>query len=118
MPLPVACSAAVLIESEVDYTIDLVDMEAKIKANPSAKFMLISHMRGKVCDMDKVQRMCNQFGITMIEDCAHSVGIFWGDKHTGHHGVASCFSCQSHKSINSGEGGFLCTGVPHPSLCF
>lgn len=89
---------------------DLKDMEAKIKAHPEAKFMLVSHMRGKLCDMDKVKEMCDANGITMVEDCAHSVGVFWGEEHTGHHGIASCFSTQSHKAINSGEGGFLCTG--------
>lgn len=89
---------------------DLKDMEAKIKAHPEAKFMLVSHMRGKLCDMDKVKDMCAAHGITMVEDCAHSVGVFWGEQHTGHHGIAACFSTQSHKAINSGEGGFLCTG--------
>jgi dTDP-4-amino-4,6-dideoxygalactose transaminase len=107
----VAKYAGVLIESENDHTMDLKDMEAKIKAHPEAKYMLVSHMRGKVCDMDKVKELCDAQGITMIEDCAHSVGVFWDGKHTGHHAVVACFSCQSNKALNSGEGGFLCTGV-------
>ena len=112
----------VFIESEADHTMDLNDMEAKIRAHPEAKFMLVSHMRGKLCDMDRVKEMCEAHGITMVEDCAHSVGVFWGEEHTGHHGIAACFSTQSHKAINSGEGGFLCTGMavhpyPSPELC-
>lgn len=99
----------VFIESERDHTMDLNDMEAKIKAHPEAKFMLVSHMRGKLCDMDKVKAMCDEHDITMVEDCAHSVGVYWGDKHTGHHSKVACFSCQSNKALNSGEGGFLCT---------
>eukprot|EP00892_Ulva_mutabilis_P007538 jgi/Ulvmu1/5156/UM021_0173.1 len=99
----------VFVESEDDHTMDLNDMECKIKAHPEAKFMLVSHMRGKLCDMDRVREMCDAHGITMVEDCAHSVGVFWGEKHTGHHGIAACFSTQSHKAINSGEGGFMCT---------
>jgi dTDP-4-amino-4,6-dideoxygalactose transaminase len=101
----------VLIESEPDHTMDLRDMEAKIKANPRAKFMLVSHMRGKLCDMDAVKAMCEKHGLTMVEDCAHSIGVFWGDTHTGHHAEVACFSCQAHKAINSGEGGFLCTSA-------
>lgn len=100
-----------LIESEADHTMDLADMEAKIAAHPEAKFMLVSHMRGKLCDMDRVKDLCDANGITMIEDCAHSVGVFWGERHTGHHAVVSCFSSQSNKALNSGEGGFLCTGA-------
>lgn len=103
--------AGVLIESEADHTMDLADMEAKIAAHPDARFMLVSHMRGKLCDMDEVKLMCDKHNITMIEDCAHSVGVFWDGVHTGHHSVAACFSCQSHKALNSGEGGFLCTGA-------
>ena len=55
--------------------------------------------------------MCDKHSITMVEDCAHSVGVYWGAKHTGHHAKVACFSCQSHKAINSGEGGFMCTGA-------
>lgn len=104
-----ARATGVLIESDDDYTMDLEDMERKVKAHPEAKFMLVSHMRGQVCDMDRVREMCDEHGITMIEDCAHSVGVLYGGRHTGHHGVAACFSSQSHKGLNSGEGGFLCT---------
>jgi kynureninase len=100
-----------LIESENDHTMDLQDMELKIKAHPQAKYMLVSHMRGKLCDMDKVKELCDAHGIVMIEDCAHSVGVHWDGVHTGHHAVVACFSCQSNKALNSGEGGFLCTGV-------
>lgn len=103
--------AGVLIESESDHTMDLADMEAKIKQNPEARFMLVSHMRGKLCDMDAVQAMCDAHDIVMIEDCAHSIGVFWNGVHTGHHAKVACYSCQAHKAINSGEGGFLCTGV-------
>jgi dTDP-4-amino-4,6-dideoxygalactose transaminase len=114
------CGTGVLIESEDDHTMDLNDMEAKIAAHPEARFMLVSHMRGKLCDMDKVVEVCKKHGIVLVEDCAHAIGVFWGDRHSGHHGVVSCFSTQSHKAINSGEGGFLCTGTllsPH-GPCF
>ena len=100
-----------LIESEDDHTMDLADMEAKIAAHPEARFMLVSHMRGKLCDMDKVVEICKKHDIVLMEDCAHTTGVFWGEEHTGHHGVLACYSTQSHKAMNSGEGGFLCTGA-------
>ncbi|MCB2261365.1 MAG: DegT/DnrJ/EryC1/StrS family aminotransferase [Candidatus Thiosymbion ectosymbiont of Robbea hypermnestra] len=49
------------------------------------------------------------------EDCAHSLGTKWYDRksgqhrHIGHHGKSACFSTQSYKLLNSGEGGFLAT---------
>lgn len=93
---------------------DLKDMEEKIAAHPEARFMLVSHMRGKLCDMDKVVEICEKHDITLVEDCAHAIGVFWGDQHSGHHACVSCFSSQSHKALNSGEGGFLCTGMLLP----
>lgn len=79
------------------------DMEAKIQANPDARYMLVSHMRGQICEMDQVKAVCDANDITLIEDCAHSVGIYWGDRHTGHHAKVACYSTQSHKAMNSGE---------------
>ena len=45
----------------------------------------------------------------MIEDCAHTLGAGWNGKATGTWGRAGCFSLQSYKHANSGEGGLLAT---------
>ena len=39
-----------------------------------AKFLLLSHMRGHIADMDTIVDICSEFGIKMIEDCAHTMG--------------------------------------------
>jgi dTDP-4-amino-4,6-dideoxygalactose transaminase len=91
---------------------DINDLEKKLVMYPNAKMCLISHMRGKVADMDAVKDACDRHGVTLLEDCAHSLGVYWNDKHTGHVGKASAISSQSYKMINSGEGGFLLTDDP------
>jgi dTDP-4-amino-4,6-dideoxygalactose transaminase len=48
-------------------------------------------------------------GISLIEDCAHTVGCRWGDKFTGTFGRVGCYSSQTYKHMNSGEGGLLVT---------
>jgi len=103
----------VYVESTTKYVMDLVDLKQKIQES-GAKFLLISHMRGKVADMDEVQRICKAAGVTLLEDCAHSIGVRFGNgtadsPHTGHHGVACAISSQSYKMLNSGEGGFFLT---------
>lgn len=98
-----------MVESKSDYVVDIVDLKAKCAANPDAKFFLISHMRGRLADMDAVARICNEKGIVIIEDCAHSLGVFWDGMHSGHKGVAACISTQSYKLLNSGEGGLVLT---------
>ena len=103
---------AVYVESTKDHVIDVVDMAKKLAANPDCKHVLISHMRGKVADMDAIKTLCDDHDAILLEDCAHSLGVMWRGKHTGHMGIACAISSQSYKMINSGEGGFLLTDDP------
>ena len=103
---------AVYVESNADHVMSVEDLEKKIKANPDCRHCMVSHMRGKVADMDKIAELCEANDVILVEDCAHSLGVFWQGKHTGHKGIASAISSQSYKMINSGEGGFLLTDDP------
>ena len=87
-----------------DLTIDLEDLAAKVG---QAKVLLLSHMRGHMCDMDRLMDICDAAGVLVIEDCAHTMGAAWGDTPSGRHGVMGCYSCQTYKHVNSGEGGLL-----------
>jgi dTDP-4-amino-4,6-dideoxygalactose transaminase len=111
-PVPGAiahCGARpVLVDVTDDYTIDLADLERKAKAS-GAKTLLLSHMRGHICDMKVLMAICDRHGVQVIEDCAHTMGAGWAGKATGTWGRAGCFSLQSYKHANSGEGGLLAT---------
>ena len=100
---------AVYVESNKDHVINVADLEKKLKQHPDCKHVLISHMRGKVADMDAIKSLCDKYDATLLEDCAHSLGVMWQGKHSGHMGRACAISSQSYKMINSGEGGFLLT---------
>ncbi len=89
-------------------TIDLADLEAKIAAT-GATLLLLSHMRGHICDMDRLMALCEAAGVRVIEDCAHTMGASWRGVPSGRHGAAGCYSAQTYKHVNSGEGGFLVT---------
>ena len=111
-PVPGAIAHAgarpVLVDAADDYTIDLDDLERKA-ASSGAKTLLLSHMRGHICDMERLGAICRRFGVQIIEDCAHTMGAGWNGKLTGTWGRAGCFSLQSYKHANSGEGGLLVT---------
>ncbi len=98
----------VLVDIVDDYTIDLDDL-AKKAAAPDVKYFMLSHMRGHITDMDRVMEICIDCGLTLIEDCAHTMGAFWDGKKSGSFGIAGCFSTQTYKHMNSGEGGLLVT---------
>ncbi len=101
----------VLVESTSSYVIDLHDLQKKMKAS-GAGFLLLSHMRGHVSDMDAVRKLCRTYRVRLIEDAAHSVNATWGGKLTGTLGNVGCFSFQSYKMVNGGEGGLLATNDP------
>ena len=100
----------VLVECLSNYCIDPEDLERKI--TPETKVFLISHMRGHVSHMDEITDICQRHGIVLIEDCAHSLGVWWNNTPTGRFGKIGCYSTQSNKIINSGEGGLLVTDDP------
>ncbi len=97
----------VLCEVGENYRIDLEDFRARIDDDISA--VLISHMRGHTSDMDAIMEICDGRGIPVLEDAAHSLGTLWNGRKIGTLGRVGCFSFQSYKMINAGEGGILIT---------
>jgi len=100
-----------LVETGEDYTIDVEDLRRKAAAS-EAKFLLLSHMRGHIASMETVLELCESHGIKLIEDCAHTLGARWKGQMSGTFGDVACFSSQTYKHLNSGEGGFLTTSDP------
>ncbi len=98
----------VFVEIDRNYHIDLADLDAKAAAS-GARFLMLSHMRGHIADMAGIVEICERHGITLIEDCAHTMGAAWAGRPSGTFGRAACFSTQTYKHINSGEGGLLVT---------
>ncbi|MFG6593150.1 DegT/DnrJ/EryC1/StrS family aminotransferase [Sulfitobacter sp. 1A13368] len=96
----------VLCEVGENYRVDLEDFAAKL---PGVRAVIISHMRGHTSDMDAIMGLCEAAGVPVIEDAAHSLGTLWRGRKLGTIGKIGCFSFQSYKMINAGEGGILIT---------
>ncbi|MFD2738576.1 DegT/DnrJ/EryC1/StrS family aminotransferase [Sulfitobacter aestuarii] len=109
-PVPGAIAAVgavpVFVGVSDQLVIDLEDLAAK---QGEAKVLLLSHMRGHLCDMEALMTLCNEAGIAVIEDCAHTMGAAWKGVPSGTQGRIGCYSCQTYKHVNSGEGGLLVT---------
>ena len=91
-----------------DYEIDLDDLRSAARRS-RARVLLLSHMRGHITDMDRLMEVAADFDLTVIEDCAHTMGAGWGGRPSGTFGAVGCFSTQTFKHVNSGEGGLLVT---------
>ena len=114
-PVPGAIVAAggapILVETTEQLVIDLDDLDAKAKRS-GARLLLLSHMRGHLCDMDRLVEIAEGCGLTVIEDCAHTMGASWKGRKSGRFGQSACFSTQTYKHMNSGEGGLLTSDDP------
>ncbi|CUH66949.1 L-glutamine:2-deoxy-scyllo-inosose aminotransferase [Thalassovita gelatinovora] len=93
-----------------DLVIDLDDLAAK---TGQADVLMLSHMRGHLCDMDRLMTICNAAGVKVIEDCAHTMGARWRGRLSGTDGVIGCYSTQTYKHLNSGEGGLMISDDPN-----
>lgn len=109
-PVPGAIEAvggrSVLVEITNDLVIDLGDLELRQKES-AASVLLLSNMRGHLADMGELSRLCTDLRLTLIEDCAHTMGGSWAGRPSGTFGLGGCFSTQTYKHMNSGEGGLL-----------
>ncbi|SCZ63723.1 dTDP-4-amino-4,6-dideoxygalactose transaminase [Epibacterium ulvae] len=112
-PVPGSIAAVggrpIYVDVNEALTIDLDDLTTKVD---QAKVLLLSHMRGHLCDMDRLMQICDAAGVTVIEDCAHTMGASWNGVLSGRHGAVGCYSCQTYKHVNSGEGGLFVTDDP------
>jgi dTDP-4-amino-4,6-dideoxygalactose transaminase len=101
----------VLVDINDDTTVDVGDLRRAAEES-GARFFLLSHMRGHIGDMDAIIAACEEWNIVLIEDCAHTMGASWKGQPSGTFGKVGCFSTQTYKHLNSGEGGLLTTEDP------
>ncbi|MDP7149384.1 MAG: aminotransferase class I/II-fold pyridoxal phosphate-dependent enzyme [Paracoccaceae bacterium] len=101
----------VLCEVGDNYRVNLDDFKIKLETG-DIKAVIISHMRGHTSDMDAIMALCTAHDIPVVEDAAHSLGTTWHGEKIGTIGKIGCFSFQSYKLVNAGEGGVMITNDP------
>lgn len=105
----IVAAKAIPVIAEVDetLTIDPDDIERKI--TPSTRALVIVHMRGVPCDMDRIMAIAKKHNLRVVEDVAQACGGTYKGKALGTFGDCGCFSFQYHKIITAGEGGAIIT---------
>ncbi|NJN35510.1 MAG: DegT/DnrJ/EryC1/StrS family aminotransferase [Saprospiraceae bacterium] len=89
------------------YNIDAERIEEKITDRTSA--ILVVHLYGRACEMDKISALCEKYQLKLIEDCAQSHGATFGVKKTGTFGVGA-FSFYPTKNLGAlGDAGAIAT---------
>lgn len=99
----------VLVEPDVNtYLIDPLKIEEKITSKTKA--ILLVHLYGQTCEMDKINEIAKRYNLKVIEDSAQSHGAYYKDKRSGNLGDASGFSFYPGKNLGAlGDGGAVTT---------
>ena len=80
------------------------------KLTPKTKAVLVVHLYGKSCEMDKICNFCKKYNLKFVEDCAQSHGAKFCQKMTGSFGDAGAFSFYPTKNLGAlGDAGAICT---------
>ena len=83
-------------------------IEASI--TPNTKAVMAIHLAGWPCEMDKIQEICNNHNLFLIEDCAQAHGAKYNGKSVGSFGDVNAWSfCQDKIMSTAGEGGMVTT---------
>jgi len=96
----------ILVEPDINtYNIDASKIDAKITKNTKA--ILVVHLYGKACEMDKIVNIAHRHDLKIIEDCAQAHGAKFKGKKVGSFGVG-CFSFYPTKNLGAlGDGGAI-----------
>ena len=69
--------------------------------------VMVVHVQGHMCDMSRLQRVCSQYNLRLIEDAAEALGATYNGQYAGTFGDIGCFSFNGNKIISTGGGGML-----------
>ena len=105
----IVAAKAIPVICEIDETLTMDPDDIENKITPSTKAMVVVHMRGVPCDMDRIMAIAKKHNLRVIEDVAQAVGGTYKGKYLGTIGDCGCYSFQYHKTITAGEGGMIVT---------
>lgn len=97
----------VFVDCGIDGNIDADKIEERITANTKA--IIVTHMWGIPCEMDKIQEIAKKHNIPLLEDCSHAHGAIFKGQRCGEFGDAAAWSLQGQKIVTGGEGGIVLT---------
>ena len=99
----------ILVEPNIDtYLIDPAKIEERI--TPCTKAIMVVHLYGRACDMDRIRAIAKKHDLKVIEDCAQAHGAFFGARRAGNLGDAAGFSFYPGKNLGClGDGGAVTT---------
>tara|TARA_Y100000592_G_scaffold16485_1_gene24516 strand:+ start:5643 stop:6779 length:1137 start_codon:yes stop_codon:yes gene_type:complete len=96
------------IWADIEYETGNIDPEDVIrKITNKTKAVICVNWAGVPCKLEKLQSICRENGIKLIQDAAHSFGSTYKNKEVSHWADITCYSFQAIKHITTGDGGAI-----------
>ncbi len=89
------------------YNLDPARVEEAI--TPRTRVIIPVHIGGCPADLDKIMEIARRHDLVVIEDACQAHGAAWNGRRVGAIANLGCFSFQSSKNLNAGEGGIILT---------
>lgn len=78
--------------------------------SPATKGIMIVHLYGKPCKMDRITAIAGKYNLHLLEDCAQAHGAQYAEQKAGTFGIAGAFSFYPTKNLGGlGDGGAIIT---------
>lgn len=108
----------VFVDVHADYF--SMDDDAIEKAiTPATKAIVLVHLQGQPCDLDKIEAICKKHNIALIEDCAQSHFSEYKGRRAGTVGIAGSFSFYPGKNLGAyGDAGCIITNDDEMAALF
>jgi dTDP-4-amino-4,6-dideoxygalactose transaminase len=98
----------VLVDTALDYNIDVEKIEQAVKSECVG--IMPVHLNGRSCDMDAIMDIAKRYNLFVLEDAAQGLGATYKGKMCGSWGNFSCFSFFPAKLLGTiGDAGAICT---------
>lgn len=104
------CAGATVRLCDMDEYFSIDPEKVRGMITPATKAVVVVHIGGMITPkMAKLQELCRERGVVLVEDAAHAHGSTLGGKQAGTFGDAASFSFYPTKVMTSGEGGMIIT---------
>jgi len=96
---------------EDSFNIDPDKIEAELKKDwmRKIKAIMVVHIYGQVCEMDRILSIAKKYNVKVIEDAAQAVGAKYKGQQAGTFADGGSFSLYATKNITTAEGGMVTT---------
>lgn len=95
--------------NSLDLNADVIDIQKRLESNPSIRAVLVASMYGNPAELDKIEAVCKEKSVFLIDDAAQSFGSKIDNRYVGSFGDAGFFSFSRAKATPGHLGAFFWT---------